>query len=74
MSPPCRGSWNARGAAARNRDRNTATGHTAQDGHPADPGLDESQMELAFEYALEDWPFDLSRALSKAEIAAERRK
>jgi RNA polymerase sigma-70 factor len=39
----------------------------AQGGHAGDPGLDESQVELAFEYALEDWPFDLSRALSKAE-------
>jgi RNA polymerase sigma-70 factor len=42
-------------------------GTPAQDGHAGDPGLDESQVDLAFEYALEDWPFDLSGALSKAE-------
>jgi RNA polymerase sigma-70 factor (ECF subfamily) len=30
-------------------------------------GLDETQIEQAFEYALEDWAFDLSRSLSKAE-------
>jgi len=46
-------------------------GTPARDGHPADPGLDESQVQLAFEYALEDWPFDLSRRLSKAEAAAD---
>jgi RNA polymerase sigma-70 factor len=42
-------------------------GAPARDGQSSDPGLDESQVELAFEYALEDWPFDLSRALSNAE-------
>jgi hypothetical protein len=26
---------------------------------------------LAFEYALEDWPFDLSRALSKTEAVVD---
>lgn len=31
----------------------------------AQPGLDEAQIEQAFSYALEDWPFDLSKALSK---------
>ena len=41
------------------------------DGRVTDPVLDEAQMELMFEYALEDWPFDLSRALSKAEAAAD---
>lgn len=38
---------------------------SARDGRVAEPALDEAQVELAFEYAVEDWPFDLSRALSK---------
>jgi hypothetical protein len=44
----------------------------ACNGRPAGPALDAAQVELAFEYALEDWPFDLSRALSLSEPAAER--
>jgi hypothetical protein len=28
-------------------------------------------VELAFEYAMEDWPFDLSQALSASEPASE---
>jgi RNA polymerase sigma-70 factor, ECF subfamily len=36
-------------------------------GGQAEPALDAAQVELAFEYAVEDWPFDLSRALSSAE-------
>jgi RNA polymerase sigma factor (sigma-70 family) len=49
-------------------------------GAPGDDGqgpydlLDEAQVELAFEYALEDWPFDLSRALSKTDAADPREK
>jgi RNA polymerase sigma-70 factor len=43
----------------------------AYNGRPAEPALDESQVELAFEYALEDWPFDLSQALSASESAAD---
>jgi len=43
----------------------------ARDGRPAEPPLDRAQVELAFEYALEDWPFDLSKALSASEPAAE---
>jgi RNA polymerase sigma-70 factor len=46
-------------------------GTPARDGHAAKPGLDDAQVELAFESALEDWPFDLSRALSKGEAAAD---
>jgi RNA polymerase sigma-70 factor (ECF subfamily) len=46
-------------------------GVPARDGCAPEPGLDEAQVELAFEYALEDWPFDLSRALSKGETAAD---
>src|SRR4029077_3598437 len=32
----------------------------ARNGRPAEPALDVAQVELAFEYAVEDWPFDLS--------------
>jgi RNA polymerase sigma-70 factor len=34
---------------------------------PAEPALDVAQVELAFEYAVEDWPFDLTQALSASE-------
>jgi RNA polymerase sigma-70 factor len=62
--------------SARRELRETVTqtllrGAPARDGLAAEPGLDEAQVELAFEYALEDWPFDLSRALSKGEAAAD---
>ncbi len=40
-------------------------------GRPAEAALDAAQVELAFEYAVEDWPFDLSQALSASEPAAE---
>lgn len=43
----------------------------ACNGRPADPPLDAAQVESAFEYALEDWPFDLSRALSRSELAGD---
>lgn len=46
-------------------------GKPGLDGRVAMPGLDDAQIEQAFEYALEDWSFDLSRALSKAEGAAD---
>jgi RNA polymerase sigma factor (sigma-70 family) len=46
-------------------------GAPARDGRGPEPGLDEAQVELAFEYALSDWPFDLSRTLSKGEAAAD---
>jgi len=36
----------------------------ASNGRRAEPGLDAAQIELAFEYAQQDWPFDLSAALS----------
>jgi RNA polymerase sigma-70 factor len=39
----------------------------ASNGRQAEAALDPAQIELAFEYAVEDWPFDLSRALSAAE-------
>ncbi len=39
----------------------------ACNGRAAEPALDAAQVELAFEYALQDWPFDLSQALSASE-------
>jgi RNA polymerase sigma factor (sigma-70 family) len=51
--------------------RSLLGGSPARDGHGPEPGLDDAQVELAFEYALSDWPFDLSRALSKGEAAAD---
>lgn len=38
-------------------------GTVASGDYPAQPALDDAQVELAFEYAVEDWPFDLSQAL-----------
>jgi len=43
----------------------------AWNGCPAEPALDAAQVELAFEYAVQDWPFDLSRALAIPESAAD---
>jgi RNA polymerase sigma-70 factor len=43
----------------------------ASNGRPAEPALDVAQVELAFEYAVEDWPFDLSQALSGSGPAAD---
>jgi RNA polymerase sigma-70 factor len=43
----------------------------ARNGRPAEPALDKAQVELAFEYAVGDWPFDLSQALSVPEPGAE---
>ena len=40
-------------------------------GRPAELALDAAQVELAFEYAVGDWPFDLSQALSASEPAAD---
>jgi RNA polymerase sigma-70 factor len=47
------------------------SGVPAREGRLAEPPLDEAQVELAFEYSLGDWPFDLSRALSGVEAATE---
>jgi RNA polymerase sigma-70 factor len=44
----------------------------AYNGRPAEPALDMAQVELAFEYAVQDWPFDLSQALSASEPAADK--
>jgi hypothetical protein len=46
----------------------------AFNGRPAKPALDAAQVELAFEYALEDWPFDLSRELLVPDPSADRVK
>jgi RNA polymerase sigma-70 factor, ECF subfamily len=43
----------------------------ACNGRPAELALDVAQVELAFEYAVEDWPFDLSQALSASEPAGD---
>jgi RNA polymerase sigma-70 factor len=43
----------------------------ACNGRPAEPALDVAQVDLAFEYAVEDWPFDLSQALSTSEPARD---
>jgi len=43
----------------------------ACNGRPAEPALDTAQVNLAFECAMEDWPFDLSQALSGSELAVE---
>ena len=46
-------------------------GEPGRDGCPPEPGLDDAQIERAFEYALEDWPFDLTRTLSAENSAAD---
>jgi DNA-binding CsgD family transcriptional regulator len=38
-------------------------GSPALAGSSAESAMDDAQVELAFEYAVEDWPFDLSEAL-----------
>ena len=45
-------------------------GPPAADGRPPEPGLGPAEIELAFEYALEDWPFDLSSAVAKGRPGA----
>lgn len=46
-------------------------GQAAEDGHGPEAALDGAQVELAFQYALEDWPFDLSGALAKTEASVD---
>jgi RNA polymerase sigma-70 factor len=46
-------------------------GAAGRDGCATAPGFDEAQIERAFEYVLEDWPFDLTRALSKEGAAVD---
>jgi RNA polymerase sigma-70 factor, ECF subfamily len=49
---------------------NLRRGPAARDGRAAEAGLGDAQIERAFEYALEDWPFDLTRALASEKAAA----
>ena len=53
-----------RRALRENVTQGLLSGTPARDGCPAEPGLDAAQVALALEYALEEWPFDLSRSLS----------
>ena len=41
-----------------------ATGYPAADGHAAQRGLSPAEIKLCLAYVLEDWPFDLGRALA----------
>jgi RNA polymerase sigma-70 factor len=43
----------------------------ACDGRPSEPALDIAQVELIFEYAVGDWPFDLSKTLSVPEPGSD---
>jgi hypothetical protein len=43
-------------------------GGPGRNGYPAEPALDDAQVKLAFEYAVEDWPFDLSQELSVSDV------
>lgn len=45
-------------------------GSPARRDTPAEPAMDDAQVKLAFEYAMEDWPFDLSQALSASDAIA----
>jgi RNA polymerase sigma-70 factor len=47
-------------------------GTPESDGRPAEQGFDRAQLELAFECALEDWPFDLSRTISSEGRTSKR--
>lgn len=46
---------------------NLRRGRAGRDGANAQPGFSEAQIDRAFEYAVEDWPFDLSSALSRVQ-------
>jgi len=39
------------------------SGKAAANGRPPEAGLDDAQIELCFEYAMQAWPFDLSHLL-----------
>lgn len=49
------------------------SGKPALDGQPTRPGLSQAQLKLAFESALDDRPFDLSRVLSKGLAAVDKK-
>jgi RNA polymerase sigma factor (sigma-70 family) len=46
-------------------ERQLLEGEPPQDGRAARPGLSAAQVELCFEYAVEDWAFDLKSALGR---------
>ena len=52
-----------RRALRENVEQSLRRGRPALDGCAAEAALDDAQVALAFEYAVEDWPFDLSEAL-----------
>lgn len=52
--------------------RELQRGTPARNGVPAEPALDEAQVDLVFDYALQDWLFDLPRALSEVKPPTER--
>jgi RNA polymerase sigma-70 factor len=52
-----------RGSLRENVENSLRRASPALDGSVAEPAMDDAQVELAFEYAVEDWPFDLSEAL-----------
>ncbi|HEX3377568.1 MAG TPA: sigma-70 family RNA polymerase sigma factor [Candidatus Acidoferrales bacterium] len=56
-----------RHALRKNVTRLLRLGGPARNGFPAEPALDDAQVKLAFEYAVEDWPFDLSQELSASD-------
>lgn len=47
-------------------------GKPVVDGACAEQGLNDAQIELCFEYALEDWTFDLQEALGKRRVGAPK--
>lgn len=49
-------------------ERILRAGSPALDGRGASPGLDDAQIKICFEYALEDWAFDL-RSFLEADVA-----
>jgi RNA polymerase sigma-70 factor len=59
-----------RSALRENVAQSLRQGCPARNGSPAEPALDDAQVNLAFEYAVEDWPFDLSQALSASDAVA----
>jgi RNA polymerase sigma factor (sigma-70 family) len=44
-------------------------GTTSQNGRTAHPGMDDAQIQLCFEYAVEEWPFDLAGLLRSMKVS-----
>jgi RNA polymerase sigma-70 factor len=59
-----------RRALRENVAQSLRVGRPARNGFPEEPAMDDAQVKLAFEYAVEDWPFDLSQALSVPDAIA----